>query len=307
VLKNLRDIVLIAIGIVQSISYFLIRRPDVVFCKGGYVCVPVGIAARIFKIPLIIHDSDTHPGLTNRFLSRWAQKIGTGMPPKYYNYPKQKMVYSGIPVQKAFMPASAKEQAGAKKALMLNPDSPVILITGGGTGAQELNQAATNAVESLLAKGWQLILVTGKGKSSAAKKMRDSLSERYKRQWIIQEFAEMLPLVKAADVVVSRAGATAMQEFANAKKAVVVVPSPYLTGGHQLKNAAMFEDTNAAIVLQEQQLQAEPGVLASTLESLVNDMQLRNKLATNLHKQFAKPHATEQIAALIANAANSKQ
>lgn len=89
-LKNLRDTALIVLGILQTILMFVWNKPDAVFCKGGYVCVPIGIAARIFGIPLIIHDSDTHPGLTNRLLSRWALKIGTGMPKEFYSYDDKK-------------------------------------------------------------------------------------------------------------------------------------------------------------------------------------------------------------------------
>ena len=89
VFPNLRDIFFVVCGFVQSFFKLLVWRPDVVFTKGGYVCLPVGLAAKILRIPLVIHDSDAHPGLTNRVLSRWATAIATGAPLEYYPYPKK--------------------------------------------------------------------------------------------------------------------------------------------------------------------------------------------------------------------------
>jgi UDP-N-acetylglucosamine--N-acetylmuramyl-(pentapeptide) pyrophosphoryl-undecaprenol N-acetylglucosamine transferase len=307
VFKNLRDIILIALGIAQSIVHFIFNKPDVVFCKGGYVCVPVGIAARIFRVPLIIHDSDTHPGLTNRFLSRWAVKIGTGMPAKYYQYPADKMVYSGIPVQKDFKPTSQKDQESARRKLNLAPTRPTVLVTGGGTGAKELNNALSYVAQELIEQGWQIILVTGKGKAAQVAKRRASLKADLQKAWLIEEFAEMLPLVNAADVIITRAGATAMQEFANAQKAVIVVPNPYLTGGHQLKNAAMFKENDAALVLQEIDVKEKPELLVQTLNALLEDTKRADVLAQNLYKKFAKPHAADEIAAIVSAELVSKK
>lgn len=299
VLKNFRDIFLIGIGIVQSIIYFLLHKPDVVFCKGGYVCVPIGIAARLFQVPLVIHDSDTHPGLTNRFLSRWAVKIGTGMPTKYYQYDAEKMVYTGIPVNSGFRPFSSKDQIKTKKHLKLSGDKPVLLVTGGGTGAQELNNILLSCAQELLSSGWQILQVTGKGKAAKVRTLHESLPKSQQEAWQIFEFTEMLPLVTAADIIVSRSGATAMQEFANAKKPVITVPSPYLSGGHQLKNAAMFAENKAAILLHEVDLKHEPERLVEVLSDLKEKPQSANKLAAVLYEKFAKPEASKELAAMV--------
>lgn len=305
-LSNLKDVFLIFFGIIQSVNYFLWHKPEVVFCKGGYVCVPVGIAARLFRVPLVIHDSDTHPGLTNRFLSRWALKIGTGMPPQYYQYPKEKMLYSGIPVQEGFTPLNKKEQAAAKEHLKLDPNKPLILVTGGGTGAKELNNLTVRNVETMLKKGWQIILLTGKGKAAVAQKTKQALPRDLKKDWKVEEFAEVLPLVLAADIIVSRAGATAMQEFANARKPVIVVPSPYLSGGHQLKNAAMLKENRAGVVLQEVDVKDDSDLLVRAIETLLNDSQQSTEFAETLHKKFAKPKASDEIAEVILSCVQSR-
>ncbi len=299
VAKNLRDIALIALGTLQSIHTFLWHRPTVVFCKGGYVCVPIGIAARLFKVPIIIHDSDTHPGLTNRLLSRWAKVIATGMPSKFYQYDPAKMVYSGIPVGAGFKPTSDPERKAAKRANDFSVDEPVLLVTGGGTGAQVLNELTVHIAPQLLAAGWQVVQVTGKHKDAAVRAARSTLKKALASRWHIYDFTELLPFVQAADVVLSRAGATALQEYANAQKAVVLVPSPYLTGGHQVKNAELFLQHKAAYVFDERTLVKDWQPLADAITLLGTDKNERTTLARQLHDQFAKPQAAAEIADII--------
>lgn len=299
VLKNIRDIFFIALGVMQALLYFLRSKPDVVFCKGGYVCVPVGIAARVFNVPLIIHDSDTHPGLTNRFLAGWARRIATGMPTKYYTYEPAKMVYTGIPVNQDFKPFSQSDVAKAKKQLSFDPEKPVVLVTGGGTGSKELNRVVSAIAPNLLVEGIQLAHITGKGKSKTVIIARAELGIVEQESWQVHEFAEMLPYVTAADLIITRAGATALQEFANAKKPVIIVPSPYLTGGHQVKNATLFAEHKAAAVLQEADLVENSDLLADATRELLTDKKAAEKIASALHTNFAKPDAARELAHLI--------
>lgn len=298
-LLNLRDVLFLGIGLLQSINYFIWYRPDVVFCKGGYVCVPVGVAARIFNVPLVIHDSDTHPGLTNRFLSRWARKIGTGMPAKYYSYPVQKMFYSGIPVQKTLTAANEKQRNEAKIVAGLTAHKPVLLVTGGGTGATFINNAICAIASDLLDAGWQIMHLTGKNKANSVHKARGRVRKELQDKWHVQEFAEIAPMVCAADLIVTRAGATAMQEFANAKKSVIIIPSPHLTGGHQLKNAAMFSEHKAACVLQEADIEAHPSKLFSVINEFYTKPETYKAMAQSLYDNFAKPLAADEIAKVI--------
>lgn len=293
ILKNLRDIFYIVFGTVQSIWYFTFHRPDVVFCKGGFVCIPVGITAKLFGVPLVIHDSDTHPGLTNRILARWAAKIATGMPEKYYTYPKSITSYTGIPVSGDYTKLNSAARLEYKKQLGFDSDMPLVVFTGGGTGAATINEVAVKALPALLQAGWQVSLITGKNKSEGAQEAKADLNVEQAQRFQYHEFTEMLPQVLAADVIVSRAGATALQEFANAAKTVIIIPSPYLTGGHQLKNAAMFEEQNACMVIQENDL---------TVDSLVERiiaLQKDTVISKNLYEKFAKPASAQALANLI--------
>lgn len=295
-LKNIRDVFLLGVGFVQSVVFFIAKKPDVVFCKGGFTCVPVGLATHLFRVPLYIHDSDTHPGLTNRILARFATKILTGMPTKYYSYEAEKLSYVGIPVSSDYTPLSATKQQSAKQQLGIGKNQPTLLVTGGGTGAKDLNSIMMQQTEALLRAGWYVIHITGKGKAAAVEKIRGTISKKLQACWQIEPFTELSPLVAAADIVVTRAGATAMQEFANAKKPVVIVPSPYLTGGHQLKNAAMFVDENAAIVFDEVKLKQDSSVLKEFILHSLDDKLSLDDMAQRLHDTFAKPDAADGIA-----------
>ena len=299
-LLNLRDILFLLLGFLQAFIHMIIRRPDVVFAKGGFVSLPVGVAAHILRIPLIIHDSDTHPGLTSRVLSRWAQTIATGMPPEFYPYPKSKMRYTGIPAAKGFAPTTVKQRQTLKQELGFDPKKQLVLVTGGGTGAQRLNEQVANTIETYLRHDWQVSHFTGSGKSGGVRKKHAALTSAEQAAWQIYEFADLLPHVQAADLVVSRAGASALQEFANAQKTVIIVPSPYLSGGHQMKNAELFEQSGAALCLHEADLAADPTLLVQMVTRLAaGESGQAKQLARTLHQKFARPDAAQELAQII--------
>lgn len=300
IMSNLADLARIGWGSLQAIILLRRLRPQVIFCKGGYVCVPVGFAARLLKIPLLIHDSDTHPGLTNRMLAGWAQSIATGMPSKYYRYPVEKMTYTGIPVDQKLDTAKTSS-ATFKKQAGFNSSDQVMLITGGSTGAERLNKIMTSVIPELLDQlpNLEIIHITGTNKAHPVKFVQSKLTKEQKQRWQIHEFVPLVPYILAADLVVTRTGASAMQEFANAHKAVITVPSPYLTGGHQLKNAAMFKEKQSVEVVDELKAQDNPTEIASLIKALLGDTEHRNQLATNLQHNFAKPNAARELAELI--------
>lgn len=140
---NFSDLFRTGWGFLESVAKLLLWRPDVVFTKGGFVCLPVGLAARALNIPLVIHDSDAHPGLTNRILSRFATKIATGAPLKYYPYDKTKAKYVGVPIADTFKRYSSLEKDSFKEELGFKKERKLILVTGGGLGAKRMNDAVS--------------------------------------------------------------------------------------------------------------------------------------------------------------------
>jgi UDP-N-acetylglucosamine--N-acetylmuramyl-(pentapeptide) pyrophosphoryl-undecaprenol N-acetylglucosamine transferase len=298
VLPNLRDAFLAFCGFLQSFFKLLVWRPDVVFTKGGYVCLPVGFAAKLLGIPLVIHDSDAHPGLTNRVLSRWATAIATGAPLEYYPYPKNISRYVGIPISDQFVPMNEALRKRIKKELGFDERRPLIVITGGGLGAKRLNNVVAQALPELLRMS-SIMLISGTGQYDELRATTPQDDERYQLHDFISE--GMASILGAADIVVTRAGATIILELAALAKPTILVPNAYLTAGHQLKNAAVYAEKDAVTVLDEKQLEAAPDILVSSLAELLISPAKKQKMAKQLHA-FAKPDAARDMADMIMDA-----
>ena len=295
VLPNIIDVSKVVIGTLQSLLKLIWWRPDVVFAKGGFVCLPIGVAAHLLRIPLVIHDSDAHPGLTNRILSRWARFIGTGAPLEYYSYPASRARYVGIPVAANLMPPSAARQAELKTQLGFATDRPLVLVTGGGLGAVRVNNAVAAALPELL--GYTSVaLICG---HTQYEELRQRLGEDTKTFQLHAFVSNMHEFMAASEVVVSRAGMTATTELAALARPTILVPNAYLTGGHQVKNAAVYADAVAAVVLDETALEA--GKLGGVVGELLASSEAREELSRRIH-QFAKPRAAHDVAKLILEA-----
>lgn len=299
VLPNLRDSIFIAAGTIQSFVKLIVWRPDVIFCKGGYVCLPVGVAAHLLKIPLVLHDSDAHPGLTNRVLSRWAAVIGTGAPLEHYNYPAKKSHYVGIPIDEAFRPHTSHERDKLKKILGFTEKRPLIVITGGGLGAKTLNDATMHVREELT-RSCSVLLISGTLHHAELRKKLGQDNEYFQLHAFVSK--DIVQVLAAADIVVARAGATTLLELAALAKPTVIVPNPYLTGGHQLKNAAVYTKTGAGVIIDEEALAARPHELLDTVTALALNPKELARMSKAIHV-FAKPDAARDMATLILEAA----
>jgi UDP-N-acetylglucosamine--N-acetylmuramyl-(pentapeptide) pyrophosphoryl-undecaprenol N-acetylglucosamine transferase len=298
VLPNARDMLFVGMGCAQSLVKLLFWRPDVVFTKGGFVCLPVGFAAKILGIPLVIHDSDAHPGLTNRILSKWATSIATGAPLEYYPYPKNKSHYVGIPIAQEFKVFSAEEQKVAKQSLGLDAEYPLVVITGGGLGARRINDAAVAALDGLL-EFTSVILISGMAQYDELTALVPKNNPRFQLHSFVSTGMETM--LGAADVVVTRAGATTILELAALAKPTILVPNGFLTGGHQLKNAAVYADKQAVEVIIEDDMMADTSYLTTRVKQLLENTPRRQAMAFALH-EFARPDAAKDMATLILNA-----
>ena len=294
--KNIVDLIKVAVGFLQSIYLLLKVRPDVVFAKGGYVCLPLGLAARLLRYPLVIHDSDARPGLTNQILARYATTIATGSPLENYTYDSSISHYVGVPIGRDFTPPSERQQRKYKQHLGFNPDLPLVVATGGGLGARSINLALAKAAQSLAAKDISMYHVTGKAQYDEICALVGSVSHYTAVPFVYENMHEVLG---AADIVVSRASATFLQELAGLAKAVIAVPARQL--GDQLKNAEVYQDAKAAIVMTDDEI-AVGTQFEDAIINLVNNRELRNRLGKRLHA-FARPDAANDLAKLIQDAA----
>lgn len=305
-LRNFRDLFYFGMGLLQSVWLFLRWRPDVIFVKGGYVGLPVGLAGAFLHIPLVTHDSDTLPGLTNRILSRYAKYTAVAMPPKYYTrYEKNKIRYTGLPIRSEFTKVTKTMMNEAKKELGIPASARVLVVVGGSLGAIRLNNAVLAISEELLNNNRDLYLlhVTGAQQYQDITDYYRSLSHDLAERIKCWPFYEAVHLVTAvADVVVSRAGSS-IHELSVQQKCVILVPNPVLTGGHQTVNAKVLADQDAVVVVSEKQLAATQNViLDEVVQDLLDNDEMRSRLASNL-SELAVPNAVEKIVDVILGAA----
>ncbi|MBQ3436612.1 UDP-N-acetylglucosamine--N-acetylmuramyl-(pentapeptide) pyrophosphoryl-undecaprenol N-acetylglucosamine transferase [Candidatus Saccharibacteria bacterium] len=282
-------------------------RPDVIFLKGGYVCLPVGLMARLFKIPYIIHESDVVAGLANRILMKKAKKVAFGMPiPEEMQEAHPNYVWTGIPVGPEFKAVSEAKQFSLKKAFSFNPEKPLVVITGGSQGSENLNEA-TRAILPELLKFTSVGLVAGR------KHYEDMIDLKKYENWekatlesdfCMWEFnTTMNELMGAADVVVSRAGATTIAEMAALRKATILVPFERLPGGHQVKNAERLEEAKAAVVVKDADMVTDPTKLLEQIRHLIKSPRLRADMADRLHEE-ARSDAARRLADIILEESN---
>ncbi len=301
-LKNIRDGFYVLLGIWQSWRLLGLLRPQAVFIKGGFVGVPVGLAAALRHIPYVTHDSDAIPGLANRIIARWASLHTVALPKEVYKYPLNKTVTLGIPLAGEFTPVTPGMQKKYRSDLKLPGRGRLLFIIGGGLGAQRVNYAVAEVVPHLLREFSDLQVVHGVGRANEAQMQKlyevELSSAEQSRVQVKGFISDVYRYSGAADVIITRAGATNLAEFAVQGKACIVVPNPILTGGHQLKNAKYLEAKQAALIVTEPDLEANPNVLAAKVSQLMKDEKLRAKLGAQF-SHFAQPQSAKKLATLL--------
>lgn len=301
---NIRDFFRLPGSIIASMRLIRHFKPDVVFSKGGFVALPVGIAAKLKGVPIVTHDSDIVPGLANRIVGRWAKVHATGMPAKYYSYPSQSIEYVGIPINRHIKKVTPKIQNDSKKQLKLPADSTVLLLSGGGNGSMRLNELMVAMAPTLLESNLSLYIVhiTGAQHEAGVKAAyRQALPKNQQGRVVTTGFSpDFYVYSAAADLIITRGGATTLAELAAAAKACIIIPSPYLTGGHQLKNAAELGGKDAAVVADEQ---IQTDELLAMVGELLSDDHRRFELARNLFAS-GRPDAAAKLAAIIISTAS---
>jgi UDP-N-acetylglucosamine--N-acetylmuramyl-(pentapeptide) pyrophosphoryl-undecaprenol N-acetylglucosamine transferase len=301
IFPNIRDSFLVLVGVGQSLVKLLLWRPDIIFAKGGYVCLPVGLAARILRIPLVIHDSDAVPGLTNRALAPFAVKIATGVPLEHYNYPAAKAKYIGIPIDPVYHLLKDSEKRALKEKLGFDTDRPLLVVTGGGLGSRQINDTVALNLHQLL-KVTNVVLLSGAAQYDELRSLTPQADPRF----LLKDFIPGLPeLFGAADIVVSRAGATALLELAALAMPTILIPSKRLNW--QIQHAQLFVEQDAVLSLDED-LFENPGdhSIVDAVKRLLDDDAYRKRLGSNLHK-MAKPHAAKEMADIIVDVVKRKR
>lgn len=257
--KNFSDPFKVIKGIFDAKSILKKEKPNIIFSKGGFVSVPVVLAAKMRKIPVIIHEADMTPGLANKISMPYCTKICVTFKEALKHVDKSKAVLTGLPIRQELLKGSkikAMEICNFKK------DKPIILVIGGSLGSKFINEAVRNNLKELL-KNFNIIHVCGKG----------NLDDKINEEGYIQfEYVkEELPhFMKAATLVVSRAGANTIFEILSLKKPNLLIPlSAKASRGDQILNSKSFEKDGYSMVLEEEQL--NPDLFLEKIKELYNN------------------------------------
>lgn len=244
-LKNLSDPFRVIHGYFQSRKLMGKIKPDIVFSKGGFVSVPVVLAAAHKRIPVIIHESDMTPGLANKIAMRGAKKICCNFPETLKYLPENKAVLTGSPIRKELLTGNRLEAA---KLCGFNSLKPVILVVGGSTGAVKVNDAVRAILPSLL-EDFQVVHLCGKGKTDAS---LNNTSGYVQFEYINEQMRDLFAL---ADIVISRAGANAICELLALHKPNLLIPlSANASRGDQILNARSFKEHGYSMVMEEEEI-----------------------------------------------------
>ena len=256
-LQNLTDPFKVIKGYTQAKKILKKLRPDVVFSKGGFVSVPVVVAAGRMDIPVIIHESDMTPGLANKIAMRYADTICCTFPETIKYIPEDKAYLTGTPIRSELISGNVP---AAYRFTGLSHGKPVILVVGGSTGAKNLNEAVRKVLPTLLEK-FQVVHLCGEGKTDSN---FDNIKGYVQFAYVDQEMKDLLAM---ADIVVSRAGANAIFELLSLKKPNLLVPLPADSSrGDQLLNADSFESQGYSMVLTEDRI--TPASFVKAIEKL---------------------------------------
>ncbi len=303
-IMNFFDLFKTGWGVLQSIIQVYRIYPDVVFAKGGYASFPAILAARILRIPVIIHESDSAPGRVNAWAGKFASKIAISYPEAAKFFPQDRVAYTGNPVRKDIeIPITE----GTHEFLGLEDSTPVVLVLGGSQGAKIINELILEDLEGLL-ESYQVIHQTGKNNFAEVKATAEAVlfnskhKNRYKPYDYLNELA-MRMAAGASSVVVSRAGSTIF-EIAAWGVPSIIVPIPEKISHDQRKNAYAYARSGAGVVIEESNLSAH--ILKSEIDRIVSN-KLEGDKMRQAAKAFYKPDAAKIIAEEILKIALSHE
>ncbi len=259
-------------------------KPNVVIGTGGFASGPLLQTANMLNIPTVIQEQNSYPGITNKLLSKKANKICVAYENLERFFPKEKMILTGNPVRQDLIDIESKKEE-AIEYFKLDANKKTLLVLGGSLGARRVNQLIEKELEKIISLNMQVIWQCGKLYFEDYKKYNSDNVQ-------VLAFIDRMDLVyAAADIVISRAGASSVSELCIVGKPVIFIPSPNVAEDHQTKNAKSIVDKKGAIMLRESELDSQ---FSLVFEALSKDPGKQDQLSKNI-KHLALPNATKQI------------
>ena len=284
--ENFLDLFRVLIGILQAVRIMLVERPDAVFSKGGFVSVPVAIAAWLLRVPVVSHESDLTPGLATRIIARFARRLVYTFA-ETEPYLPQGSQQTGTPIRSELFEGDKRQGAALCGFESIDP-MPVLLVMGGSLGAQRVNEALLAALPALV-RSWRVVHLTGKDNAI------DFQHPGYRAfEFVTHEMKDLLAL---ADIVVSRAGANSIFELVALGKPMLLIPIELGSRGDQVVNAESFARKGWAHVLRDRDLSAD------ALLQAIADLAASAAIVRAQQRSFAGRDAAEKILAVVERAA----
>lgn len=254
-------------------------KPDIVLGVGGYITAPVIYAAKSLKIKTFIHEQNSIPGLSNKFLTRYVDKVGVSLPSSIKYFDKKKVIYTGNPRSEEAYHASPALKSDYK----LSRNKKLVLIVMGSLGSMVINQKMKEVLPKFKNKNYEILFITGKNYYEEYSNIKNIPSNVK----IMPYVEDMLGLMKRTDLIVSRAGATVISEITALGIPSILIPSPYVTHNHQYMNAKELSDRGASTIIEENNL--SPDLLIEKIDEIMKN----NKKYDIMKKESKKLGVTD--------------
>ncbi|PIP73891.1 MAG: undecaprenyldiphospho-muramoylpentapeptide beta-N-acetylglucosaminyltransferase [Candidatus Lloydbacteria bacterium CG22_combo_CG10-13_8_21_14_all_47_15] len=303
-LLNFFDFFRTGIGIIKAVIDIYFIFPDVIVGKGGYTSFPVLLAGRLFRIPIIIHESDSVAGKVNRWAGKFATRIAISYPEAAQYFPEDKVALTGNPIRKEI---ASPAPSGAHEYLGLEEGVQTLLILGGSQGAQHINEVIVDSLPRLVSS-YQIIHQTGLShidevKQLASVTLKDTFAKGRYHPFEYLNTTAMRMAAGAADLVISRAG-SAIFEIAAWEKPSILIPISEKVAHDQRENAFTYARSGAAVVIEDNNL--TKNILVPEIEKIMSDSVLQEKMKKSA-REFARHDAARTIAREIIQIALSHE
>lgn len=286
----------LAFSIIKCFTYIFRYKPSVVFATGGYISAPMLIASKLLKVPYVMHDCDAVPGLVSKKLSPAAKAVTLAFNDARSHIHNENITVCGNPIRKEFKTLTKE----AAKSFLGLKNSLTVCITGGSQGARSINNAVVDILRELSeVHNIQIVFQTGKKNYDEVIKHLELVYPKYRKDLnliIKPYFADMISVMKAADIIVSRAGSLSLSEIAASSAAPILVPYPYAAQDHQRYNARSFANNNACIYLEDKEM--DSNALLNAILDLAKNPDKLSEIKNN-SSRFAHFDAVDEIKNII--------
>ena len=287
-LENVKTVVKFLRSLKIAKKYIKEFNPDVVVGTGGYVCGPIVFTAAMLKKPTLIHEQNSLPGVTNKFLAKFVDKVAICFEEARTYFPEEKVVLTGNPRASEV----AQTLRIGKSALGLDPTKKTVLISGGSRGAEPINEAFISMIKAYEEAQYEVVFVTGATHFEAIKARITTGVDLPKNIHVLPFINNMPQYLVSIDLFVGRSGATFLSEITALGVPSILIPSPYVTENHQEFNARSVTDHGGGVLILEKELTGER--LHSEINRILQDSKLNKEMA-KISKQLGIPDAASRV------------